>query len=113
MGVRSSAETPLTPRFVAAILPAVNRVFVVGVVILLPAITYGQAVSTQRALINQYCISCHNDKLKSGGLSWTQIDLAHPEQNREKLEQAIRKLRAGMMPPVGAPRPDARTMKAL
>jgi len=32
-----------------------------------------------RAIVNQYCLGCHNDKLKSGGFSWTKLDLAHPE----------------------------------
>ncbi len=60
-----------------------------------------------RALVNQYCLGCHNDKVKSGGFSWTKLDLAHPEQEAEQAEKAIRKIRAGMMPPPGAPRPDA------
>ncbi|HLH40276.1 MAG TPA: DUF1592 domain-containing protein [Bryobacteraceae bacterium] len=78
--------------------------------------TYAQTAETlpvpaQQALVNQYCTGCHNDKLKSGGFSWTTIDLAHPAQNAERAEQVIRFLRAGMMPPPGIPRPDLATIR--
>jgi len=63
------------------------------------------SVSSQRALVNQYCAGCHNDKVQSGGFSWTQVDLAHPGQTAEQLEKVIRKVRVGMMPPPGMPRP--------
>src|SRR5215510_16590526 len=63
-------------------------------------------VESQRALVNQYCSGCHNDNVKSGGFSFTSVDIAHPEQNAEKVEKVIRKLRSGMMPPAGARRPD-------
>jgi cytochrome c551/c552 len=66
-----------------------------------------------RALVNQYCAGCHNDKLKSGGFSWTKLDLAHPELNADQAEKVIRKVRAGLMPPAGLPRPDSATMKAF
>jgi len=63
------------------------------------------SVETQRALVNEYCAKCHNEKLKSGGFSWTDLDVAHPELNAQQAERVIRKLRAGMMPPSGQPRP--------
>ena len=69
--------------------------------------------ATSRALVNQYCAGCHNDKLKSGGFSWAKLDPAHPEQNAEQAEKVIRKVRAGLMPPSGLPRPDAAAMKAF
>jgi hypothetical protein len=71
------------------------------------------SVESQRDLVNQYCAGCHNDRLKSGGFSWTTVDLAHPEQNAAQMERVIRKVRAGMMPPAGARRPDANTLKAF
>src|ERR1700722_7097142 len=70
-------------------------------------------VAAQQALVNQYCVGCHNDKLKSGGFSWASVDLAHPDRNTELLETAIRKLRAGVMPPASMPRPDAAATKAF
>jgi cytochrome c551/c552 len=65
------------------------------------------------ALLRQYCTGCHNDRLKTGGMTLTSLDLAHPDQTAELAEQIIRKLRAGMMPPAGMPRPDAATLKNL
>jgi cytochrome c551/c552 len=59
-----------------------------------------------RAVLNQYCVNCHNDRLKTGGLSLQTVDLAQAPANAEVLEKVIRKVHAGMMPPAGAPRPD-------
>jgi cytochrome c551/c552 len=56
-------------------------------------------------VVNKYCVACHNDKLKTGGFSVTSIDFAHPEQNAAQAEKVILKLRSGMMPPAGLPRP--------
>ena len=64
-------------------------------------------VSPQRTLINQYCAACHNEKLKSGGLTLTALNLDAPGQSAEVAEKVIRKLRGGLMPPAGAKRPDA------
>src|SRR5262249_30748814 len=67
----------------------------------------------QAQLLRQYCATCHNDRSKTGGMTLTLLDPAHPEQNAELAEKVIRKLRAGMMPPSGMPRPDAATLKNL
>jgi mono/diheme cytochrome c family protein len=64
--------------------------------------------SPQRTLINQYCVACHNDRLKSGGLALTALNLDDPHQSAEIGEKVIRKLRGGLMPPAGAKRPDGR-----
>jgi hypothetical protein len=69
--------------------------------------------ASQQAFINKTCSACHNDKLKSGTFSWTNVDLAHPDRSAQSLEKAINMLHAGMMPPPGIPRPDADTMKAF
>src|SRR5579872_846631 len=75
---------------------------------------FGQSpVTAQQAMVNRYCAGCHNDKLKSGGFSWSKLDLAHPEKSAEKSEQVILKLRAGMMPPAGMPRPSADQLRGL
>ena len=67
------------------------------------------APSSQRTLINRYCVACHNDKLKSGGLTLSELNLDAVHQSAEVAEKVIRKLRGGLMPPAGAKRPDART----
>src|SRR4029077_1018860 len=61
-----------------------------------------------QTLLNQYCTTCHNEKLKTGGLT-----LDKPNLDAETSEKVIRKLRAGMMPPAGAPRPDRKTLDAF
>src|SRR5262250_554102 len=71
------------------------------------------SVDAQNALVAQYCATCHNDKTRSGGMTLTSLNLAHPDQNPELAEKVIRKLRAGMMPPPGAKRPDIETSRAF
>ena len=73
----------------------------------------GQTPTTQRALIDQYCVTCHNQRLKTGGLSLDQMDLAQVSKNGEVWEKVVRKVRAGMMPPSGARRPDRATLAGL
>jgi mono/diheme cytochrome c family protein len=65
------------------------------------------------ALVDNYCTSCHSDEAHRGGLSLESFDLAHPEKNAEEAEKIIRKLRAGMMPPVGKQRPSQAELDAL
>src|SRR5207244_9368719 len=71
------------------------------------------APSPPRALIDQYCVTCHNQRMKTAGLMLDKMDLAHVTQDREAWEKVVRKLRAGMMPPQGMPRPNGATYEAL
>ena len=64
------------------------------------------AADSQRALLKRYCVSCHNQKLKTGSLSLDEMDIARVGEHGEVWEKVVRKLRAGQMPPVGLPRPD-------
>ena len=64
-------------------------------------------------LLEEFCEFCHNDLMKVGGMTLESFDLEHPEQNAELAEKVIRKLRAGMMPPVGQPRPTDNTLEQL
>ena len=70
------------------------------------------AINAQRVpashgeLLSGYCVTCHNDKTRIGGLSLQAADLANVPVKAETWEKVIRKLRAGSMPPQGAPRPD-------
>jgi mono/diheme cytochrome c family protein len=59
-------------------------------------------------LLNQYCLGCHSEKLRSGGLAVSDLNLDAVGQNAEVAEKVIRKLRGGLMPPGGSRRPDAR-----
>jgi hypothetical protein len=67
----------------------------------------------QTALVRQYCAGCHSERGKSGGLSLATFDAAAAPQHADVVEKMIRKLRAGMMPPPGARRPDETTLLAL
>jgi len=66
-----------------------------------------------KATIDQYCVTCHSTRLKSGDLVLENADVAHVATNVEVWEKVVRKLRAGVMPPQGARRPDDATMHAL
>jgi len=66
--------------------------------------------TTERALVNQYCVVCHSDKLKTGGLSLQSADMTNLPTGAETWEKVIHKVRLGAMPPQGMPRPDAATM---
>jgi hypothetical protein len=66
-------------------------------------------VSPQRALLNRYCVGCHNQNLKSGGLALDSLNDANVGENPVTWEKVVTKLRAGLMPPARLPRPDEKT----
>jgi hypothetical protein len=80
---------------------------------------YGQAggvnssLQSQRPVLDQYCVTCHNQKLKTAGLMLDKLDLANASGDAATWEKVVRKLRAGMMPPAGMPRPNAVAYEAL
>jgi mono/diheme cytochrome c family protein len=65
-----------------------------------------QELSTNRAVVAQYCVGCHNDRAKVGGLVLNPDDVARVGAQPDVWEKVVRKLRARMMPPAGQPRPD-------
>jgi hypothetical protein len=67
----------------------------------------------QTATVKQYCTGCHSERGRAGGLSLAGFDAAGVEQNAATVEKMIRKLRAGMMPPAGARRPEPHVLTAL
>jgi mono/diheme cytochrome c family protein len=67
----------------------------------------------QRALLNQYCVTCHNDRLKTAQLSLEHADLDSVGDHAELWEKVIRKLRAGVMPPPDVRRPARPEYEAL
>jgi hypothetical protein len=69
--------------------------------------------SPQLTLINQYCVSCHNDKLKTGGLALDTVNVESINQAPEVWEKVLHKVRARYMPPAGMPRPDEKTYQSL
>jgi hypothetical protein len=83
-----------------------------------PAVSHAQtpvapAPEPDGTLVKQFCIGCHNDKAKTGGLTLASFDPAHADESAEIAEKMIRKLRLGMMPPPGVRRPDADAISAF
>jgi hypothetical protein len=80
-----------------------------------PVASHAPVVPAQdhNAVIRRYCVGCHNEKTKSGGLSLAAFDVARAAQHADVAERMIRKLQAGFMPPPLAARPDAATHAAL
>ena len=62
---------------------------------------------TPRALVDQYCVVCHNQKSATAGVVLNGIDFDHVAGNAPLLERVLRKFRSGEMPPAGMPRPAA------
>ncbi|HJZ77952.1 MAG TPA: DUF1592 domain-containing protein [Vicinamibacterales bacterium] len=77
-----------------------------------PAIAVADS-ATQRAIVNQYCVPCHNARLKTANLLLDEVDLAALGSHPSVGEKIVRKLRAGLMPPTNARRPDPATMESL
>src|SRR5215207_4931564 len=63
--------------------------------------------------ITQYCVTCHNERLKTGGLVLESQSLASVASHADQWEKVVRKLRAGLMPPSGLPRPSDDTLVSL
>jgi hypothetical protein len=71
------------------------------------------ARSTPKSVITEYCLTCHDNGSAKGGLSLERFDPARADEHADVAEKMIRKLRAGMMPPPGADRPDAAALNGL
>ena len=70
-----------------------------------PVRVFPQTALSPDAVLERYCVTCHNDRLRTAGLSLDPAQLADVGQNAETWEKVVRKLRSGSMPPVDAPRP--------
>src|SRR6185295_18473081 len=64
-----------------------------------------QTASPHRAVLDKYCVTCHNQRLKTGGLALDVLDLARPGEHADVWEKVVHKIRTGAMPPPGRPRP--------
>src|SRR5262245_26019368 len=65
------------------------------------------------ATVEAYCVPCHTDRRRSGGLSLSSFDVANATRVAEIAERVIRRVRAGMMPPAGAKQPERAALTAL
>jgi mono/diheme cytochrome c family protein len=86
-----------------------------GVFTAAPAVAPPQAAAadTQLATIKTYCAGCHNDRAKTGGVSFDGITAASVAEHPDLFEKAVRKLRGRVMPPPGAKQPETATVDSL
>src|SRR6266568_1401712 len=63
--------------------------------------------------LNRYCVTCHNQKLKTAGLMLDLMDVQKVPEGAPVWEKVAQKLRTGAMPPPGALRPDSSTYSSL
>jgi mono/diheme cytochrome c family protein len=75
----------------------------------------GPAIATQNQLatMQQYCVSCHNDRVKTAGVSFQGVTAESIGQHADVFEKAVRKMRGRVMPPPGARQPDAAALDSL
>ena len=66
-----------------------------------------------RAMLDTYCVTCHNERIRTAGLALDTVEVAAPHKNPEIWERVIARLRAESMPPAGRPRPDSATYHAV
>lgn len=77
-----------------------------------PAAGNRSPLAAHRSVIDQYCVSCHNDSLKTAGLALDELAAHDVDRHPEAWEKVVRKLRARQMPPAEMPRPDERSYDA-
>ncbi len=77
------------------------------------ALAARQPSLAQHEVLEKYCATCHSERVKTAGLVLSNADLARIPDNADTWEKVVRKLRAGAMPPHGAPRPDGATLDGL
>jgi mono/diheme cytochrome c family protein len=94
-------------------IPLISLVALVGVFTIPRPSQAQDPAEAQLATVKQYCVGCHSDKAKTGGVSFEGITAATIAQDPERFEKAVRKLRGRVMPPPGAKQPDGKTVDSL
>ncbi len=87
-----------------------TKAFLFGLLVLTANV---QAQSPARAMLDKYCVTCHNDRLKTAGLMLDRADVDHAGSGAQTWEKVLRKLKTREMPPPGSPHPDAATYTAV
>ena len=78
-----------------------------------PGAVGADGAASPRPLLATYCTTCHNQRLRTGGLSLDAVDVDHAAADPAVWEKVIHKLRSGQMPPAGRPRPDRPAIDAF
>jgi mono/diheme cytochrome c family protein len=68
---------------------------------------------TAQVVLDRYCATCHNGRTRAGGLTLDALSVSDAHRDPQTWEKVVRKVRTGMMPPSGAPRPDRATLDGL
>ena len=116
---RAAAATVLVTGFVLCAVPAAAQAPSAAAASVPPAVqsptepSSASDASTWRAVLDRYCVTCHNERLLTGNLSLDGIDVGHVGADAEVWEKVLQKLRTQAMPPPRRPRPDAETYGAF
>ncbi len=78
-----------------------------------PPVSKVETAADERAMLNTYCVVCHHGVNAPQGLKLDELDTANVEKNAETWEKVVHKVRAGMMPPAGMPRPPQATFESM
>ena len=78
-----------------------------------PARIANEPAVNARAVVDKYCVTCHNQRLKTSDLALDSLDISSPASHGEIWEGVARRLRTRSMPPQGMPRPDDATYNSL
>jgi len=99
-------------------IPLISVVGILGVFSVPRASEAQDTADAQVATVKQYCVGCHSDRAKTGGVSFEGIissgnPAASIAKDPELFEKAVRKLRGRVMPPPGAKQPDGKAVDSL
>jgi len=84
-----------------------------GIAVAAPLHAAAGTEAPSRALLDRYCVTCHNERLQTAGVMFDRVDIDRVDLHRELFEKVARKLRSGLMPPPGRPRPEAAVIDAF
>ena len=87
--------------------------FALATFLVMSGVMSARPQADHRAVLDKYCVTCHNERAKTAGVMLDKADLNNIAASAEVLEKAVRKVRVGMMPPLGQPRPDDATRESL
>ena len=90
-----------------------GAVCLAGMTVAAPLHAAGQTEAPSRALLDRYCVTCHNERLQTAGVMFDRVDINRADVHRELFEKVTRKLRSGQMPPQGRPRPEPAAVDAF
>ena len=84
-----------------------------GIAVAAPLHAAAGTRAPSRALLDRYCVTCHNERLQTAGVMFDRVDIDRADLHRELFEKVARKLRSGQMPPPGRPRPEPAEIDAF